>query len=60
MAHYGYDRVDDIVTVWSTDLRRSPRKIAERALAEGETLAPIPRDYDDPGRPTRFRIVKEA
>ena len=55
---YGADRAGDVVTAWSTDLRMSLRKIAERALNEGEALEGMPRDWDRPGRPSRFRVVR--
>ena len=57
---WGASRVGNVVSVWSTDQRRSLRKIAERSLRPGETLAPHPRDHDRPGRPSRFHIQKEA
>jgi hypothetical protein len=55
---YGASRVGSVVSVWSTDRRRSLRKIAETSLRDGETLVPHPREHDEPGRPSRFRIEK--
>lgn len=57
-ASWGTDRRGDVLSAWSTDLRRSLRKIAEATLREGESLEDYPYDHDRPGRPSRFRVVR--
>lgn len=58
-ASYGTFRSGDVITAWSTDLRRNLRKIAQDTLRPGESLADYPRDHDDPNKPSRFRITRE-
>ena len=59
MSTYGTTRVGDVITAWSTDLRRSLEKVARLNLKAGETLTPYPCTHDAPGKPSRFIAQRE-